>query len=194
MQPLTTPNLVLRDFEAADLAAYVALRSDTKFLRFSSEEESTETKAAELLQLFIDQARATPRLKFQLGIALRDKTLIGSCGVRIERPGEASIGCELGRAWQGSGFAREAGMALLDFGFRELQLEQIYAETIPENLAAVRLCRALGLRLTEEHVAARSFKGRSWNTAVFQLTRSEWRRYVEGGNVTATTSREGIRR
>lgn len=171
---LTTPSLVLRDFQSPDLAAYTALRSDAKFLRFSSEEEATPAKAAELLQLFIEQARAVPRAKFQLAIALRDGTLIGSCGVRIEQPGVASIGCEVGRAWHGCGYAREAGLAMLEFGFRELQLDRVYAETIPENLAAARLARALGLRLVEERVAMRRFKGRDWNTAIYQLTRAEW--------------------
>lgn len=63
---------------------------------------------------------------------------------------------------------------MIDFGFRELRLDKVYAETIPENLAAARLCRALGLRLVDEHAAARTFKGRSWNTAVYQMTRGEW--------------------
>jgi ribosomal-protein-alanine N-acetyltransferase len=174
MPPLTTANLFLRDFQPSDLLSYTALRSDAKFLRFSSDEEGTAQKAAELLQLFIDQANAMPRTKFQLAVTLRDGTLIGSCGVRIEQPGAASVGCELGREWHGSGFAREAGLAIVDFGFRELRLERIYAETIPENLAAVRLCRALGLQFVEERVAARAFKGRRWNTAVFQLTRAQW--------------------
>jgi RimJ/RimL family protein N-acetyltransferase len=175
MQTSTTTHLLLRDFQPSDLPAYTALRSDAKVLRFSSEDEATAQKAAELLQLFVDQAAAVPRTKFQLAVTLRDGTLIGSCGVRIEHPGIASVGCELGRQWHGSGFAREAGLAMIDFGFRELRLERIYADTIPENLAALRLCRALGLQLVEERVAARAFKGRSWNTAVYQLTREQWR-------------------
>jgi ribosomal-protein-alanine N-acetyltransferase len=165
---------MLRDFAPSDLPAYRRLRADAKVLHFSSEEESTPGKAAELLQLFIDQAHAAPRTKFQLAITLKDGTLIGSCGVRTEQPGLASIGCEVGREWHGSGFAREAGLALLDFGFRELQLDKVYAETIPENLAALRLCRSLGLRLATEQVGARTFKGRSWNTAIYELSRAEW--------------------
>lgn len=65
--PLITPDLILRDFTAQDLPAYRALRSDVKFQRFSSEEESTDAKAAELLQLFIEQSRAAIRLCRMLG-------------------------------------------------------------------------------------------------------------------------------
>lgn len=170
--PLVTPNLILRDFTAQDLPAYRALRMDAKFQRFASEEESTDGKAAELLQLFIDQSRVRPRTKYQLAITLKDATLIGSCGVRTERPGAASFGIEVGRAWHGTGFAREAGAALLCFAFDVLPLREVYAETIPENLAAARLCRALGFALVEERPGTRTFKGRSWSTAVYALRRN----------------------
>jgi RimJ/RimL family protein N-acetyltransferase len=172
--PIITTNLVLRDFTASDLPVYQELRANTKVLRFSSETESTPETAAQLLQLFIEQSTAIPRTKFQLAITLKDGTLIGSCGVRMEMPGVASIGCEVGRRWHGSGVAREAGLAMLDFGFRELQLDKVYAETIPENLAAMRLCRTLGLHLTRELPANRTFKGRDWTTAVLELSRGEW--------------------
>jgi ribosomal-protein-alanine N-acetyltransferase len=172
---LSTANLILRDFVPSDLGAYLALRMEPKVLRFSSEEESTPEKAAQLLQLFIEQASAIPRTKYQLAITLQDGTLIGSCGVRIEAPGAASIGCEVGRQWHGRGAAREAGLAMLAFGFSELQLDKVYAETIPENLAALRLCRTLGLRLAHTLPAHHHFKGRSWASAVYELTRAEWR-------------------
>lgn len=172
--PIVTTKLVLRDFTASDLPTYQELRADTKVLRFSSESESTPEKAAQLLQLFIEQSAAMPRTKFQLAITLKDGTLIGSCGVRTETPGVASIGCEVGRRWHGSGVAREAGLAMLDFGFRELQLDKVYAETMPENLAALRLCHTLGLRPARELPAHRTFKGRDWTTAVLELSRAEW--------------------
>lgn len=174
MNKLATGRFILRDFVPADLGAYQALRADVKVLRFSSEEESTPEKAAQLLQLFIDQAKAVPRTKYQLALTLEDGTLIGSCGVRIEAPRVASIGCEVGRQWQGSGAAREAGLAMLGFGFGELRLDKVYAETIPENLAAARLCRALGMRLVRTLPAERHFKDRAWDTAVYELSRAEW--------------------
>lgn len=172
--PLSTTNLILRDFLLSDLPAYQTLRSDKRFLRFSSEEESAAEKPAQLLQLFLDQGNEVPRTRFQLAITLKDGTLIGSCGVRIETPGVASIGCEVGRHWQGSGLAREAGRAMVAFGFMDLHLDKIYAETIPENLAAIRLCHALGLRQTHVLRNHRRFKGRGWDTVILELARAEF--------------------
>lgn len=172
--PLVTSNLILRDFTAQDLPAYRALRSDAKFQRFSSEEEATDDKAAELLQLFIEQSQAKPRMKYQLAITLKDGTLVGSFGVRTERPGIASIGCELGRRWHGKGYAREAGIGALMFAFLDMDIELVYAETIPENRAATRLCTALGLEWRDTRPGARYFKGRTWDTAVFVANREPW--------------------
>lgn len=169
--PLITANLILRDFTAQDLPAYRALRSDVKFQRFSSEEEATDEKAAELLQLFIEQGRAKPRMKYQLAITLKDGTLIGSCGARLEREGAASFGIEVGRTWHGKGFAHEAGAAVIAMAFDVLPIHELYAETIPENRAATRLCRQLGFRLVEERISTRTFKGRSWNTVVYAMRR-----------------------
>ena len=145
--PLTLPSgRQLRDFRAEDLAAYQALRSEAKFGRFYAAEDCSPARSAELLQMFMAQAQQRPRQRFQLAIVSAADELMGSCGVRIEAPGQGSIGCELGRHWQGSGAALEAARAIVAFGFCELGLQQIYADTKAGNLAALRLCRQLGMR------------------------------------------------
>jgi len=175
MLPIKIANLVLRDFRASDVGEYQKVRDDSKFQRFYSEEDSSLEKSGQLIRAFIDQSHDTPRTKFQFAITLDSGTLIGSCGIRLEGSGTASIGCEVGRHWHGSGAAREAGLAIIEFGFRDLGVTSIYAETISENIAAIRLCRTLGMRQTHVRDNDRSFKGRTWSTAVLELSRSVWR-------------------
>lgn len=171
---LKTGKLILRDFRFDDLPAYLLLRNDSKFQRFYSEEESGDGKSESLLRLFVEQANETPRTKFQLAICSNDQVLMGSCGIRMEGAGSYSIGCELGRRWHSSGIAKKACTAIIEFGFRELNAERIYAETISENLAAIRLCASIGLKMETERINDRFFKGRSWNTAVYTIMRNEW--------------------
>lgn len=153
----------------------MALRGDAKFQRFYSESDAAPEKSAELLAMFIEQSNEQPRTKFQLAVTSNNADLMGSCGVRIEAPGHASIGCELGRRWQGSGAAREATRAIIDFGFDQLKLDRIYAETISENKAAIALCQSLGMRIESERVGDQFFKGRHWNTVVLALLAGDWR-------------------
>ena len=164
----------LRDFCREDLAQYKSLRSDPKFLRFYSEEDSATNKAEELLAMFIAQSGEIPRSKYQLAVVSPSGELMGSCGIRIESPRHASIGCELGRQWHGVGAARDAGNALIEFGFVKLGLHRIYAETISENKAAIKLCQAFGMKIESERVNDRFFKGRMWNTIVLSISESEW--------------------
>lgn len=175
MVSIATTHLRLREFGPDDLPAYQRLRSEAKFQRFYSEEDSAPEKSKLLLEMFIAQSQVEPRTKFQLAVVSPAGELMGSCGIRVEAPGQASMGCELGRPWHASGAAREACEVLLEFGFRELKLQRIYAETITENKAATRLCQLIGMRTERERVEDHFFKGRAWGATVLAILDTEWR-------------------
>ncbi|CAN7302993.1 GNAT family protein [Caballeronia sp. LjRoot29] len=166
-------NVILRDFRPADLIQYQQLRSDPKMHRFYSEDDSSEQRAGQLLQMFIEQADSLPRTKFQFALESGGE-LVGTCGIRLESPGDASIGCEIGRQWQWSGLARKAAAGILEFGFGTLCVERIYAETISDNRAAIKLCNAVGMTVTAERIGDRTFKGRTWNTTTMSISREAW--------------------
>jgi len=175
MISIPAKQILLRDFRWDDLSQYQSIRSDPKFQRFYSEEDSAPDKAKELLGVFISQSSEAPRTKYQLAVVSGSGDLMGSCGIRIESPGHASIGCELGRRWHGTGTARYAADALLEFGFLELGVQRIFAETISENKAAVRLCKTIGMCVESERVNDRHFKGREWTTTVLAINQNDWR-------------------
>ncbi|MFZ6679477.1 GNAT family N-acetyltransferase [Undibacterium sp. Tian12W] len=167
---IQTRNLVLRDFSMQDLAPYTALRSHSEFQRYYSEDDVTPEKSAFLLELFIQQSQEIPRRKFQLAICGKDEVLMGSCGIRLEAPGLASMGFELGIPWQGAGRAREAAQAMLDFAFRDLQVQKVYAETLLENQGATNLCKSLGMRISAaEKRGSPYFKDSNWQAAGFEI-------------------------
>ncbi|MGB7193462.1 MAG: GNAT family protein [Collimonas pratensis] len=183
MQTITTENLVLRDFSLADRDAYRALRDDQKFARFYSEEDVSTDKSDTLLDLFIAQSLELPRNKYQFAIVTKSGDLIGSCGIRLEADQQASVGCELGREWQKKGYALEAGNAVLAFGFDQRGVHRIYAETISENKAAIRLCKILGMRHEALFLENRFFQGRWWSTSVLAVLARDWRqRYSVRGH------------
>jgi RimJ/RimL family protein N-acetyltransferase len=61
-------NLILRDFRPADLIQYQRFRNDPKMHRFYSEDDSSEHRASQLLDMFIEQAASVPRTKFQFAL------------------------------------------------------------------------------------------------------------------------------
>ncbi len=144
--PLVTPRLQLRDFCASDQAAYRQLRLGSAFGQHYAAHQLSPDFSDALLQQFIAQQQATPRRAWQLAITLADGgTLVGSVGLRYTSlAGEAQFGIELGEAYWGQGYAREAGAALLHAGFNPLGLHRVEADTHAANLPAQRLATSLG--------------------------------------------------
>lgn len=173
---IRTDRLLVRDFRPADLSAYARLRAHPGSQRFSPEDDAHPDRAEELLRLFLAWSQERPRLGYQLGIVLPSEGLIGSVGVRLtsvpERQG--SFGCELHPRHWGCGYARESAHAVIDYGFRELRLRRIYADTLEENVAAIGLARALGMRHEGTLRENRWFKGRWWNMTILSVLESEW--------------------
>ncbi len=173
---LKTDKLILREFKESDLNHYKLLRSSPEFQRYYSEEDAATEKSAYLLKLFISQASERPRFNYQLAIENAVGTLIGSCGIRIvsveERQG--SFGCEIAKEFWGQGFALEACQTIIDFGFKNLELHRIYAETISENNGAVALAKRLGMSVEGELRENRFFRDRWWDTVLLAILSSEW--------------------
>ncbi|WP_369959474.1 GNAT family N-acetyltransferase [Pseudomonas benzenivorans] len=176
MFTIETERLILRDMVPKDEAAFVAISQHKKYQRFYSEDDCDPRKYKDLTKLFIRQAKEEPRKEYQLAIVYKlTGEFIGTACLRLESNNQASMGCGLSRSFQGSRLIYEAASALANFGFKELNIHRIYAETISENKAAIKLCEKLGMRheaLFKEH---RYFKGRWWNTTVLAMLYNEFK-------------------
>jgi len=172
---LETHNLILRDFSIDDLGGYIAFTQDEKYQRFYDEVDCSIEKSKQLVDAFIDQSLECPRSQFQLAITKKGKQeIIGTCGLRLEPDGQASIGCGVAREHHSSGVAVEAMSALINFGFHELGVHRIYAQTIEANTPAVKLCQKMAMRVQERLIKHRYFKDQWWNTVIFALLKNEW--------------------
>lgn len=170
-----TKHLILRDMQPSDEPAFVAISQESKYQRFYSESDCDPDKYRQLTRLFIEQASEHPRTAYQLAIEYKATgEFIGTVCLRLEPDNQASMGCGMARKYQGHGLIHEAVYALMNFGFHKLRVHRIYAETISQNRAAIRLCNALGMKqegLFREH---RFFKEQWWDTVVLAALQNEW--------------------
>jgi RimJ/RimL family protein N-acetyltransferase len=175
---IVTARLVLREFETDDWPAVLAYQRDPRYLKFYPWTDRTETEVRNFVQVFMDQQVEQPRRKFQLAITLPDDgRVIGNCGIRRKNGNdrEADIGFELAPEYWGRGYATEAAIAIVDFGFRELRLHRISSWCIADNTASARVLERAGLRLEGRLRENEYFKGRWWDTLLYGLLESEWR-------------------
>ncbi len=176
---LTTPRLLLREFQSEDWQAVLAYQRDPRYLRFYEWTERTEPDVRAFVQRFVDQQSDSPRLQWQWAIVLpQTHTLIGNAGIRSRAPGarEGEIGYELAPEHWGRGYATEAARAVVDYGFAQLGLHRVTGWCIAENVASAHVLEKLGMlqegRLREQEW----FKGRWWDGLLYAVLEHEWKR------------------
>ena len=82
---------------------------------------------------------------------------------------DADIGYELAPDEWGHGYATEAARAILRFGFEELGLHRISAETVGDNTASARVLQKLGLTLEGRLRDKQYYKGRYWDVLLYGM-------------------------
>jgi RimJ/RimL family protein N-acetyltransferase len=135
----TTPRLLLREFRLDDHAAVHAFASDPEVVCYTDWGPNDPEETTAFLHEVVDSARATPRVTFAMAVVDRsDDMLIGSIELVTtssqHRRGE--IGYVFCPTALGRGFATEAAIALMRFGFDGLGMHKISATCDPANVAS----------------------------------------------------------
>jgi ribosomal-protein-alanine N-acetyltransferase len=145
---LNTERLQLRWMDERDTEAHFAVFSDPEVTRYWSAEPWTEmAQAAKGIADTMANYADGSGLRF--GIVLRETDeLIGNTSLHhfFEQNRRCEIGYALGSRHWGKGYAFEALHALLDYGFRELDLNRVEADVDPANIASGRVLEKLGFR------------------------------------------------
>jgi [ribosomal protein S5]-alanine N-acetyltransferase len=172
---LHTERLTLREFVESDWRSVLAYQRDPRYLRYYEGDDRTESDARAFVQRFLDQQAEVPRIKVQLAITL-DGVVVGNVGLRrqSEAARVADLGYELAPERWGRGYATEAARAMLDWGFRELDLHRVWAHCLAENVASARVLEKLGMRGEGRLRRHEQLKGRWWDVLHFGILREEW--------------------
>ena len=111
-------------------------------------------------------------------ITLRgDGRLVGAIGLGIDCDfNKAELGYWVGKPFWGRGYATEAAIALLAFGFDELQLNRIHAAHLARNPASGRVMEKAGM-LREGTARQDMMKWGQYEDLVwYGLLREDWLR------------------
>lgn len=145
---ITTPRLLLRPWRKNDLPAMAAVSSDERVMRyFPGTQKEAQVEAfidrQQLQQLerghcfFAAELKATGKVIGFIGLSYLDKEMDFTPCVEI--------GWRLHPDTWGQGLAPEGAAACLEFGFNEIGLPEIYAETPLVNLPSQRVMEKIGM-------------------------------------------------
>jgi ribosomal-protein-alanine N-acetyltransferase len=170
---ITTERLRLRAYELSDVSELTRLIGAREV-------------AANLLRVpypyseqdaynFIVSMKESSEARFAITRA-REGNLIGGIGLRIhpQHP-RAELGYWLGMPYWGCGYATEAVRAIVEYGFRTLGRNRIYASTFPENFASGNVLRKIGMHpegCLRQHVLK---WGKFIDLQMYGMLHSDWK-------------------
>lgn len=75
-----------------------------------------------------------------------ENQLIGTMTIRVDKlHNKGELGYWIGKAYWGKGYATEAAKRVIDFGFKELNLNRIWAPIMSKNKASSKVLKKVGL-------------------------------------------------
>ena len=148
-----TPRLILRRFSAEDAPLIFHLNSDPEVVKYVHERLlQTEEDAKDVIVNII-----LPQYERNLGRwamhTKSDNEFIGWCGLKyLPERNEIDLGYRIKKKSWGNGYATEAAIHTLAYGFNTLQLPLIVGKAHVENLASLKILEKIGMKFIREEV------------------------------------------
>ncbi len=188
---LSTERLQLVPLTDAHLELEIALDSDPEVMRYLTGRALSRAEVEQAHLRRVAAAREVPGLGCWAGFAGGDFT-----GWWLLQPphgpdqpkvaGEADLGYRLlGRHWR-RGYASEGARELIRYGFDDLGLDRIFAQTMAANSASRATMSAAGLTYVRQFVSGDPYDdlvpGAAQGEVEYEITRSTWQRKTDGSS------------
>jgi [ribosomal protein S5]-alanine N-acetyltransferase len=142
---LTTDRLILREFKLEDAVGLFELNADPIVLQFTGDAPFSSIEEA---KRFIQNYSHYQEYGFGRWSVLDKGTdeFLGWCGLKYTpEKGECDLGFRLMQKFWNKGYATEAAIASLSYGFNELNLKEIVGRAMIDNKASVAVLRKVGM-------------------------------------------------
>lgn len=171
---IETERLILRPFELKDAADVLEYLEDPEVHCFSDMKLDNLNDAEKVISRRMEEA------DYYLAVTLKETGKV--IGEVFGGPEEDSFSpCWMyNKAYQGKGYAFEAGAAYFDYLFCTCGFRRIYAYTEEDNIKSQGLCRKLGMRHEGTFIEFISFVNNPdgtplyENTMQFAILKKEW--------------------
>lgn len=148
-----TPRLLLRKKVIEDAPFFFELNSDPLVTRYTGDSSFRDlNEAKNIVEYVISQYEKYGYGRW-LVIEKETDNPIGWCGLKyLEETGETDLGYRLMQKYWGKGFATEASMACLEYGFNVLKLDRIIGRAVKENVDSIKVLKKTGMIFCREEM------------------------------------------
>jgi RimJ/RimL family protein N-acetyltransferase len=149
---IETERLILRAFQAGDVADALAYRDDQEFARFLTHIPQPFTRQD--AEAFVALNMSEPWQRSPTFAVVWQATVIGTVNLGVDTGARtARLGYAIGRAWWGQGIATEAARAVVAWAVEAFDLARICASTDARNVRSQRVLEKLGMQREALRVA-----------------------------------------
>jgi RimJ/RimL family protein N-acetyltransferase len=145
---LATERLRLRQWRAEDLEPFAALCADPEVMRYfpcTQPRERSEALARDIAYGIEERGWGLWAVEVRGGAPFIGFVGLSEPGFDAHFTPAVEVGWRLGREHWGQGYATEAARASVEFGFRELELDEIVSMTAPGNARSRAVMARLGM-------------------------------------------------
>lgn len=174
-----TQRLLIRNFTASDLEAFLAYRNDPAAAKYQGWSLPYSRELGEAFIAEMKDVHAPKQGKWlQLALELKETgALIGDIAFCIKDDDirQAVIGFTIAHEYWQKGFATEALTALLDYLFEDIDLHRVVADCDTENIGSWKTLEKLGFR-REAHFVESLLTVEGYTSEYhYGLLQREWR-------------------
>ncbi|MPZ99588.1 MAG: GNAT family N-acetyltransferase [Dehalococcoidia bacterium] len=175
---LHTERLLLRPFEPGDIEDSLAYRNDEEFARLLP--HIPQPFSHEDAERFVATNMAEPWDRYPTFAVVFGGRVIGTVNLEVE-PGDraAMLGYAIARAHWGLGIAPEAAREVVDWGFRQFNLERVWASTGLRHARSQRVMEKLGMQREGIRAGHEGRDGMQVDEVVYGVSWSEWGSLIE---------------
>lgn len=153
MKIVETKRLILRHFVPKDLNDLFALYCDPNVRNYIPNAPGSYEEARKEMEWYLNGHPEHPELGLWATIHKESNQFIGRCGLlpwTIEGRPEVEVAYMMAKAYWGQGLGTEAAQAVLDYGFKKLQLTRLICLIDQENLASIKVAEKIGMTFEKE--------------------------------------------
>lgn len=175
---LETERLFLRRLSHDDAEEVLELRGNPETMKFIPRPLVKNLEDA-IAHIDMINEKIDTNVGINWGITIKDNDkIIGIIGhYRIQPENHRSeIGYMILPEHQGKGYVSEAILAILEYGFQDMNLHSIEAVIDPENSASERVLQKNGF-VKEAHILENEYyEGRFWDTIIYSMLKRNFRK------------------
>lgn len=150
---LETKRLIIKQPEATDYERLFALQSDPEVMRYIGQGVRTEPEVRTGLKAAMDHHK---KYGFSLGCVYEknSRQFVGRAGLIYlgydETQDDIEIAYALVKSAWGKGYATELASALLDWGFKNLEVERLVAVVAPDNESSKNVLKKIKMHFSNK--------------------------------------------